>query len=164
MVAAVAPRCGATRTVDVALTLQIACPARGLPARAELEAAVGAALRGRRGRAELTLRVVGAEEGRALNQRWRGKDYATNVLSFPATGLAAVAPDLLGDIALCAPVIGAEARAQGKRPLDHWRHLTVHGVLHLLGFDHTRDAQALVMEAAERAALASLGVADPYQA
>ncbi|MBX9608789.1 MAG: rRNA maturation RNase YbeY [Gammaproteobacteria bacterium] len=164
MVAAVAPRCGATRAVDLALTVQIACPTRGLPARADFEAAACAALRGRRGCAELTLRLVDADEGRALNQRWRGKDYATNVLSFPATGLAAVAPELLGDIALCAPVIAAEARAQGKRALDHWRHLTVHGVLHLLGYDHTRDAQALVMEAAERAALASLGVADPYQA
>ena len=117
-----------------------------------------------RSHAELTIRIVDEAEGRELNRRWCDRDYATNVLSFPAEGLADIAPDLLGDIVLCAPVVTAEAAAQGKSAAAHWTHLTVHGVLHLLGFDHQDEHSAAAMEEHERAILASLGFADPYRA
>jgi probable rRNA maturation factor len=110
--------------------------------------------------AELGIRVVGSGESRALNQRWRGRAGATNVLSFPA----APAPGRrqLGDIVVCAPVVAREAREQGKALRAHWAHMIVHGTLHLLGFDHVRTADARRMERRERALLASLGIKDPY--
>jgi len=97
----------------------------------------------------------------ALNAEFRGKDAPTNVLSFPATGPAA---DGLGDIALAFGVCAREAAEQGKTLAAHLQHLTTHGVLHLLGYDHESDAEAEAMEAKERAILAGLGVADPYRA
>jgi probable rRNA maturation factor len=96
----------------------------------------------------------------ALNARFRGKDAATNVLSFPAPGADAG----LGDVALALGVCEREAAEQGKTLADHLTHLTAHGVLHLLGYDHESDAEAEAMEARERAILAGLGVADPYGA
>lgn len=128
---------------------------------AQIIDAVNAALRGRRETAELCVRIVGADEGRALNARYRGRDAATNVLSFPCDPGVAELP-LLGDLVLCVDVVAAEARAQGKAEADHYRHLIVHGVLHLLGYDHVSDDDAQVMEAAETAILAGLGIADPY--
>jgi probable rRNA maturation factor len=114
---------------------------------------------GRR-RGVLGIRVVGGREARGLNERWRRRAHATNVLSFPA------APELagrqLGDIVVCAPVVAREAREQGKELAAHWAHMVVHGTLHLLGFDHERAADARRMEGRERALLARLGFADPY--
>jgi probable rRNA maturation factor len=107
--------------------------------------------------AEFTVRLVDAEEGRALNRDYRGKDYATNVLTFDYSR----AP-LMADLVLCAPVVEAEARAQGKTLEDHYAHLLVHGALHALGHDHEHDAEAERMEALERRALAGLDIADPY--
>lgn len=101
-------------------------------------------------------------EVRALNHSWRGKDAATNVLSFPA-GDDARNPDYLGDIVLAYETVLKEAREKGIAVEDHVAHLVVHGVLHLLGFDHANDAEAERMEKLERAALASLGIADPYE-
>jgi probable rRNA maturation factor len=117
--------------------------------------------------AEVTIRLVGEEEGRALNRDFRGKDYATNVLTFvygegenmPA--LPADAP-LMGDLVLCVPVVVREAAAQGKPLEAHYAHLVVHGMLHLQGFDHENEADAATMEALETALLAGLGYADPY--
>jgi probable rRNA maturation factor len=102
---------------------------------------------------------------RRLNRAWRGEDKPTNVLSFPAQGEVrpAGAPVLLGDVVLAFETVSAEARAQGKPLADHLRHLVVHGVLHLLGFDHARAIEARRMEALERTVLAGLGVADPYR-
>lgn len=136
----------------------------GLPAPASFRRWVAAALAGARRRrpTELSIRIVGSAEGRALNRHYRGRDYATNVLSFPAELPAGVALPLLGDLALCAPVLAREARAQGKPLRDHYAHLTVHGVLHLLGHDHDDDAAAEAMEALESRILAGLGVPDPY--
>jgi probable rRNA maturation factor len=123
---------------------------------------VSAALAGRRETATVSLRVVDAEEGRALNARWRGRDAPTNVLSFPAALPEELDLPLLGDLVLCTPVVRREAAEQGKQEADHWAHLVVHGVLHLLGMDHQDDAEAEAMEAAEREVLAGLGIADPY--
>ena len=143
-------------TLDVVLRYRTRRP--WAPGPATLRRWAQLAAGGRRG--ELGIRVVGSGEGRALNQRWRRRAYATNVLSFPA------APELggrqIGDIVVCAPVVAREAHQQGKALAAHWAHMVVHGVLHLLGFDHSRAADARRMESRERALLARLGFADPY--
>ena len=141
-----------------------AVPRAGLPSAASFRRWVEAALRGarRRNSAELAIRIVDADEGRAFNRHYRGKDYATNVLSFPAELPPGVQLPLLGDLALCAPVILREAMQQHKLPRDHWAHLTVHGVLHLLGHDHLDQTEAEAMEALETRILAGLGITDPY--
>ena len=105
----------------------------------------------------LCIRVVDAAQGAELNGRFRGRSQPTNVLAFPAGE-----SDLLGDIAICAPLAAREARAQGKRLADHYAHLVIHGVLHLKGMDHETDADATAMEAQEAKLLQSLGIADPY--
>jgi probable rRNA maturation factor len=107
--------------------------------------------------AQVTLRIVAATEARRLNRQFRGKDYATNVLTFtyPADGLQ-------GDIVLCAPVVAKEAREQQKAVAAHWAHLVVHGLLHLQGHDHERDPDAKRMERRERRVLEGLGFGDPY--
>ncbi|MGA8054861.1 MAG: rRNA maturation RNase YbeY [Burkholderiales bacterium] len=139
------------------LTVQYAAPRRGLPGRARLEQWAAAALR--RG-ADVTVRFVGGREGRSLNGAYRGRDYATNVLTF----VYADAPRrrLSGDLVLCAPVIAREARAQAKRLDAHYAHLVVHGVLHLQGWDHAHRHDAEAMEQRETKILARLGYADPY--
>jgi probable rRNA maturation factor len=117
--------------------------------------------------AEVSVRVVDAEEIRALNREYRDKDKTTNVLSFPAgpvAGMPEGEPVLLGDIVVCASVVHAEAAEQGKTDTDHWAHMLVHGTLHLLGFDHVLDEDATVMEALETRILVSQGIADPYGA
>jgi probable rRNA maturation factor len=108
--------------------------------------------------AEIAVRIVDEEEGRALNRDYRGKDYATNVLTFPL----AEEPCLMGDIILCAPVVAAEAAAQNKPLHAHYAHLTVHGVLHLHGYDHEIEAQAELMETLETEIVTKLGYPDPY--
>lgn len=131
--------------------------------RLALWAAVAAGARGRH--AELAIRLVGKRESRRLNAHWRGKDYATNVLSFPVEGLPSVVrPRPLGDLVICAPVVAAEAMEQGKTQSAHWAHMVVHGVLHLLGHDHEQDAEAVRMERLERRILGGLGFPDPYAA
>jgi probable rRNA maturation factor len=109
--------------------------------------------------AEITLRVVGAEEGRALNRDYRGKDYATNVLTFAYESESRVVADLV----LCAPVIEREVKEQGVGLEAHYAHLVVHGALHAQGFDHERAAEAEAMEARESAIVVGLGYADPYR-
>ncbi|UVK83743.1 rRNA maturation RNase YbeY [Pseudomonas sichuanensis] len=121
------------------------------------------ALRQRSADSEMTIRLVDEAEGRELNHTYRHKDYATNVLSFPAD-----VPDdlldipLLGDLVICVAVVEREAQEQGKSLEAHWAHLVIHGCLHLLGYDHIDDDEAEEMEALERELLAELGHPDPY--
>ena len=144
-----------------------ALPRAGIPAAASFRKWVAAALAGRIREADLAIRIVDSEEGRALNRHYRGKDYATNVLSFPAElpeGLPkGVKFPLLGDLVICAPVVAREANEQGKPRNAHYAHLTIHGCLHLLGMDHIDPREAEAMEQLERDILAGLGVPDPYQ-
>ena len=136
------------------VTVQRAARAAHIPADATIRRWVRAALARE---ADVTLRYVAEAEGRRLNREYRGRDYATNVLTF----VYATKP-LAGDVVICAPVVAREARAQGKRTEAHHAHLLVHGLLHLQGHDHEREADAARMERRERAILARLGFADPY--
>ncbi|MEG3192264.1 rRNA maturation RNase YbeY [Lysobacter sp. D1-1-M9] len=152
--------------IDVSVTYVV--PRAGIPAAASFRKWVEAALEGRIREADLAIRVVGDKEGQALNRHYRGKDYATNVLSFPADlpeGLPeGIRLPLLGDLVICAPVVAREAQEQGKPLGAHYAHLTVHGALHLLGWNHEDDTEAECMEKLEREILAGMGIADPYQA
>ncbi|HVT33278.1 MAG TPA: rRNA maturation RNase YbeY [Rhodanobacteraceae bacterium] len=136
---------------------------KGVPARRSFEQWIRAALRGRRsGRAAIVVALLDEADARALNRQFRGRDYATNVLSFPHETIDGRRTRLLGDLALCPEVIAREAREQRKPLRDHFAHLTVHGTLHLVGYDHERLRDAERMEAIERSVLADLGIPDPY--
>jgi probable rRNA maturation factor len=137
------------------------------PRRADIATWTNAAL-GRRARnRELSVRVVGRAESRRLNAHYRGKDYPTNVLSFPATPLptrsARTDVQPLGDLVICPHVLKTEAREQQKSLRAHWAHLVVHGALHLIGYDHERSADARRMERREIAILRQLGFTNPYR-
>jgi len=175
------------RRLDV--TVQFATGRRGVPHANSLAQwanfAFSAAMpRGNIG-LPLTIRIVGAAESRQLNRTYRGKDKPTNVLSFPAMDLGPAArgsdrngrktrsslgrtssrvPQFveLGDLAICAPVVAREAREQGKSSRAHWAHMVVHGVLHLLGYDHENDRDADDMESREVKILSQFGYANPY--
>ncbi len=138
--------------------MQRAVNSPGLPTNAELRRWLAAALEQS---AAITVRFVGAAEGRKLNRAYRDRDYATNVLSFDYGGVGR-SQVLTGDIVLCAPVLRREARAQGKALSAHVAHLTVHGALHLQGHHHQSPGVAARMEALEKRILAKLGIPDPY--
>ena len=138
------------------LAIQRAARAAHIPTDRRLRAWARAALRRE---ATVTIRFVGAAEGRRLNREFRGKDYATNVLTF----VYANRP-LSGDVVICAPVVARQARDQGKPAVSHYAHLLVHGLLHLQGLDHEQGRAAARMEARERRILAALGFGDPYAA
>ena len=154
--------------IQLDVGVSYALPRLGLPAAVSFRKWVAAALDGRIRDADLAVRLVDSKEGRALNRHYRGKDYATNVLSFPADiaeGVKlpkGVKMPLLGDLVLCAPVIAREAKEQKKPLAAHYAHLTVHGALHLLGWDHEDTREAECMEQLEREILAGLGLPDPY--
>jgi probable rRNA maturation factor len=137
------------------LDVQQAVSSRQLPPRARVRRWAQAALEND---ARITIRVVGQAEARNLNRSFRGKDYATNVLTFVMRD----SPPYEGDVVLCAPVIAREARQQGKRLLAHYAHLVVHGVLHLQGYDHESNADARIMETRESRIVTELGYPDPY--
>ena len=144
----------------LALSIQIASELKAsqltnIPAKSQFKKWAKAALRVD---TEVTIRIVGTQEALELNSMYRGKDYATNVLTFPLTE----EPVLMGDIIICAPVVAAEANAQHKDLIAHYAHLTVHGMLHLCGFDHENEYQAELMESLEVQILTKLGYANPY--
>ena len=148
-----------THEVDV----QVACKEDDLPDPPKLRAWAIAALGEQREDSELTIRIVDEAEIEQLNNDYRHKTGATNVLSFPFDAPPGVKLPLLGDIIICAPVVRREASEQSKSVTSHWAHMVVHGALHLLGFNHEQDDEAQKMEAMEARILADFGFANPYQ-
>lgn len=151
-------------TADIGLerlVVQRAVVSDDLPTDEQIEQWVNVTLADHPG-AALVVRLVDEVEGRQLNSQWRQRDYATNVLSFPASLPEGTGLQFLGDLVLCAPVIAGEARQQGKPPAWHWAHLVIHGTLHLLGFDHISADQAERMESREIELLRTLDIANPY--
>ena len=144
-----------TAAIRLSLAVQYALSPRQLPSRVQFRTWVRAALEHD---ATVTIRLIGLREGRVLNRSYRKKDYATNVLTFVFSDQT----PFEGDIALCAPVVAREAREQGKPLNAHWAHMVVHGVLHLLGYDHIKLRDAKRMEALEVEILARFGYQDPY--
>ena len=140
----------------LSLSVQYAVEAEGVPSRPQFRRWAKAALEGD---AEMAIRLVDEDEGRTLNRDYRGKDYATNVLTFVYDDL----PYTAGDIVICPAVVAREAAEQGKALEAHYAHLTVHGVLHLQGYDHEVDAEAEEMEACEALIVTKLGYPDPYR-
>lgn len=138
------------------LTIQYVTNSPATPTRPQFRRWVKAALKQP---AEVVLRIVDEAEGRALNHQYRGKDYATNVLTF----VYDETPLLMGDIVLCAGIIEQEAQQQQKILTAHYAHLTVHGILHLQGYDHIDESEAVEMEALETTLLTQLGYSDPYK-
>jgi probable rRNA maturation factor len=142
------------RRRELDLTVQYAVSPRSVPTRAQFRKWARAALARN---AKITVRITGAREARALNSGFRNRDYATNVLTFVMSE-----KPLEGDLVLCAPVVTREARDGGKPLSAHYAHLTIHGLLHLQGYDHEGDGEAAVMERRESRIMAGLGFADPY--
>lgn len=147
--------------MKLTLDLQRASRARA-PTLTQFRRWVQAALQTHRDEAELSIRIVTLSESRQLNGHYRGQDQPTNVLSFPCRMPARLKLAVLGDLAICAQVVSREAKQQGKPVEAHWAHMTVHGVLHLLGYDHQKKTEARRMEALETTILARLGYPDPY--
>jgi probable rRNA maturation factor len=147
---------------NLSITIQQISAIAGIPRAAELRRWLVAALSPLDKPVELTLRIVNSAEARQLNSAFRGKDYATNVLTFVYHEKKS--PVLMGDIVLCAQVVAREARQQGKLLRDHYAHMVIHGALHLAGMDHEKPREAARMEAREIALLAGFGIANPYAA
>ena len=154
-------------TVSLDLEIQRVCSDGDQPSDDDLRLWSRAAVAGRRAAAEMVIRIVDEAEISDLNREYRNRDRPTNVLSFPFEAPPelphGLAGDLIGDLVICAPVVRREAAEQGKGLQAHWAHMVVHGVLHLLGYDHIEDADALVMEGLETDIMNGLGYPDPYQ-
>jgi len=146
----------------LAVEVQLAMRGEQLPARQQLVRWARAAWRHAARDAEVVVRVAGEAESRRLNYDYRGKDRPTNVLSFPFEPVPGVDLAHLGDLVICAPVVAREAAEQGKPADAHWAHMVVHGMLHLQGFDHETEADAVEMEALETEILNGLGYPAPY--
>ena len=148
--------------MPLSIDLQLAYPAAGIPSAEEFKRWADSALQQPQG--ELTIRVVDKSESQELNRKYRGKDKPTNVLSFPFEAPEHLPYHYLGDLVICAPVVLAEAREQGKPVTSHWAHMVIHGMLHLHGYDHQDQAHAEEMEQLERQIMNDLGYPDPYAA
>jgi len=147
---------------EFSLSVQFASEADALPSRAQIRRWVAAALEHA---ADITIRIVDADEARALNQDYRDKAYVPNVLTFEYGEIGRDESGrgvLGGDVVICAPVVEREAREQGKPLLDHYAHMTVHGVLHLQGYDHIEPAEADIMESREAVILKRFRIPNPY--
>lgn len=149
---------------DVILDLQIACTSSlGLPEKTAIQQWLNATILSFQPVSEVTVRLVDESESQALNYTYRSKDNPTNVLSFPFEAPAEIDDlPLLGDLVICRQVVEKEAEEQNKPVLDHWAHMVVHGSLHLLGYDHIDDDDAIEMESLETEIMLALGFQDPY--
>lgn len=150
-------------SLDLSLDLQIATNSNSLPTNADFEKWVTAVLNSKMDCAELTIRIVEPQESQQLNNTYRSKNKPTNVLSFPFEAPLEVELPLLGDLVICASVVENEAKEQNKPLLAHWAHMTVHGCLHLLGYDHIDDTEAEEMESIEIDIIQRLGFNNPYE-
>ncbi|WP_250654854.1 rRNA maturation RNase YbeY [Alkalimarinus coralli] len=153
-------------TIHIDLQIETENPA--LPSPEQLSLWANSAHQAKKSEAEVTIRIVGIEESADLNQTYRGKDGPTNVLSFPFEAPPGIDIHLLGessigDLVVCAPVVEQEAEQQSKELIAHWAHMVVHGVLHLQGYDHIEEEEALIMEGLETEIIMELGYPAPYQ-
>ena len=146
----------------ITLDIQLACENSNLPSTAQMQLWAEAALLPYNKDFELTLRLVDISESQQLNHQYRGKDKPTNVLSFPFEVPDGIELDLLGDLVICADVVENEAITQNKTVNAHWAHMIIHGCLHLLGYDHISEDEAIEMETIEINLLAPLGIENPY--
>ena len=147
--------------MSIIIDTQYAAKSNDIPKKGKISKWANACLNGITAQAELTIRIVDENEGAKLNMDWCNKESATNVLSFPS-GDNPLAPHFLGDVVICAPVVIREATEQGKLEDAHWAHMIVHGILHLLGYDHINVKDAIDMEALEIKKLESIGFPNPY--
>lgn len=152
--------------MQVEVEVQSATTSVQIPGQDQFQLWVESALTGKEGQYSLAIRIVDELEMQGFNLQYRNKNYATNVLSFPAELPEHLPEDLrkslLGDLLICAPVVAREAGEQGRKSSNHWAHLTIHGILHLLGYNHEQVSDAQVMESLETEILAQLGISDPY--
>ena len=144
------------------LEIQTEYESTNQPSETQLQAWIDIALKDYGKESELVIRIVDTEESADLNQQYRHKSGPTNILSFPFEAPEHIELNLLGDLVICAPVLEAEALEQQKNLHDHWAHIVIHGVLHLLGYDHVTDEDALIMEEKEIYLLSELNIKNPY--
>ncbi|AXQ98841.1 rRNA maturation RNase YbeY [Pseudoalteromonas piscicida] len=149
--------------MDLVLDLQLACEFDNLPSEAQFQLWAEQALTQFREEAELTIRIADEHGSQELNSQYRGKDKPTNVLSFPFDAPPGIELPLIGDLIICPQVVYQESVEQEKTFHDHFAHMVIHGCLHLLGFDHINEQDAVEMETIEKQILASLNIADPYR-
>tara|TARA_B110000967_G_scaffold148536_1_gene152130 strand:+ start:239 stop:733 length:495 start_codon:yes stop_codon:yes gene_type:complete len=149
--------------MNLSIDIQMACPSEDAPDEDSIKRWASAAIRDEREQSELSLRIVDELESADFNQQYRGKTGPTNVLSFPFDAVTPEPLPILGDLVICAPVVNREASEQHKSSQAHWAHIIVHGVLHLLGYDHIDDKDAEQMEALETAIMLGLEFPPPYE-
>lgn len=148
--------------MTIILDIQSASSSEDTPDEQSIRRWVGAAMNSKMGDTELSVRIVDEDEAKLLNETYRGAKGPTNVLSFPFENETPEPLPLIGDIVVCAPVVAREAQQQNKDLSAHWAHMIIHGVLHLLGYDHQDDAEAAIMEAHETEIMQKLGFPPPY--
>lgn len=149
--------------MNLSIDIQMACPSEDAPDEDSIKRWASAAIRDERDNPELSLRIVDEIESADFNQQYRGKTGATNVLSFPFDAVTPEPLPILGDLVVCAPVVNREANEQQKTTEAHWAHIIIHGVLHLLGYDHLDDKDAEQMEGLETAIMLELNFPAPYE-
>ena len=149
--------------MNLSIDIQKACASEDSPDEDSIKRWVSAAIRDERDECELSIRIVDEQESADFNQRYRGKSGATNVLSFPFDAVTPEPLPILGDLVICAPVLVREASEQQKTTTAHWAHIVIHGVLHLLGYDHIEDKDAEQMESLETEIMLILDFPPPYR-